>query len=219
MEEKRFGGGVGRREWKFTEGLLWACPCPVPARVPACRPHAACQLPSHNAAALPPAGPATYCIQPPSPPGSIVPVRPLAAHRFRIAGRGEDDPHILRSIHVPVGRVPPVHAQSAGSVPPLARSVRSVGSSASGARDESPESIPGRTPTSPINLRPTSATLRRSRDKPSVSVRAFAFGVADVPAADAAPVSRSQPAGKILQRSEEHTSELQSHLNLLCRLL
>src|ERR1700688_117709 len=130
---------------------------------------------------------------------SLVPLRLMPTNRFRTAGRGEDDPHIWRSIHVPVDRVPPVHAQSAGSVPPLARSVRSVGSSASGAHDESPESIPGRTPTSPIHLRPTSATLRRSRDKPSVSVRAFAFGVADVPAADAAPVSRSQPAEKLLQ--------------------
>src|SRR5260370_23039807 len=28
-----------------------------------------------------------------------------------------------------------------------------------------------------------------------------------------------RPAGELLDRSEEHTSELQSHLNLVCRLL
>src|SRR5260370_19458509 len=33
------------------------------------------------------------------------------------------------------------------------------------------------------------------------------------------PVSCVIPVGKILARSEEHTSELQSHLNLVCRLL
>src|ERR1700691_2520882 len=43
------------------------------------------------------------------------------------------------------------------------------------------------------------ATFRHSGEKPSLSVRAFAFGVADAPAVDAAPVSLSQPAKKILQ--------------------
>src|SRR5260370_13599891 len=33
------------------------------------------------------------------------------------------------------------------------------------------------------------------------------------------PVEQVLPLGKWLARSEEHTSELQSHLNLVCRLL
>src|SRR5438477_12482834 len=32
-------------------------------------------------------------------------------------------------------------------------------------------------------------------------------------------VSRDQPLGRERRRSEEHTSELQSHVNLVCRLL
>src|ERR1700757_3340134 len=190
---------VGCRERRSTNVLSSSYLDPALRPVPACRRHAVCRLPSHSAAVLPPGAPATYCIPRPSLPGSIVPVRPLGADRFRMAGRVEDDLHIWRSIHVPADRVPPALAQSAGSVPQPARSVRSVGSSALGAHAELPESIPADTPTSPICLRPTSATLRRNRGKPSLSVRAFAFGGADVPAAVAAPVSPSQPAWTILQ--------------------
>ena len=96
------------------------------------------------------------------------------------------------------------HAQSAGSGPPLARFVRTSHSSASGVHDESPESIPARTPTSPLHLRPACATLRRNRDKPSVLFRTFVFDVADVPAADAVPVSVSRSAERFVRRTPSH---------------
>src|SRR5260370_8462452 len=39
------------------------------------------------------------------------------------------------------------------------------------------------------------------------------------PAAGVQPLAWSRRRGQLLGRSEEHTSELQSHLNLVCRLL
>src|SRR5690242_20776589 len=44
------------------------------------------------------------------------------------------------------------------------------------------------------------------------------YGLADPTFPKNAPFSRFSDAGKLM-RSEEHTSELQSHVNLVCRLL
>lgn len=176
---------------------LGLAPCPAPAPVPACRRHAAYPPPSHAAAALPPADPATHCFLRPSPPESISPVRCRAALRSRIAGRGEDDRHTWKPAHAPADPGPPDRARSAGSARVLARSVRIAGSSASAVHGISPESRPARTPTSPKHLRSACVTFPRNRDRPRVSAHASGFAVAGVPVTDGGPVSLGPWAGKL----------------------
>src|SRR5207237_1529828 len=58
----------------------------------------------------------------------------------------------------------------------------------------------------------------RARSYAELAVMGFGFGVVIAPlAASALDATRRREHG--LVRSEEHTSELQSHLNLVCRLL
>src|SRR5260370_16621961 len=54
-----------------------------------------------------------------------------------------------------------------------------------------------------------------SHQAKSFEIRQLAFRLAVLPELIALRIGRAQSAG----RSEEHTSELQSHLNLACRLL
>src|SRR5260370_8349653 len=59
-------------------------------------------------------------------------------------------------------------------------------------------------------------TLFRSHPEPHRRARAAARGRSQGRPADRLSPAGRRPAG---ERSEEHTSELQSHLNLVCRLL
>src|SRR5207237_10755712 len=74
----------------------------------------------------------------------------------------------------------------------------------------------------PIHRRPSTSTVRiaRRNDLPHTSKDSVAFSKSTAMRASSgsprAVTSCSPPAGL---RSEEHTSELQSHLNLVCRLL
>src|SRR5260370_21543152 len=52
---------------------------------------------------------------------------------------------------------------------------------------------------------------------PANEQAAVLVGAGDI--ADCKDLSGAQATAKLLDRSEEHTSELQSHLNLVCRLL
>src|SRR5258708_26379472 len=54
-------------------------------------------------------------------------------------------------------------------------------------------------------------TLFRSASRPAPARRTFPFSLLNVPT----PLRR----GRSFLRSEEHTCELQSHLNIVCRLL
>src|ERR1700758_2631406 len=197
---------AGRRARKSTNAPSWSCPFPEPAPAPACHRHAAYSPPSHNAAALPPTVPITHWFHPPSPPTSISPVRFRAAHKSRIAGREGDDPHTSKPAHAPADPVPPARVLWAGSAPVLARSFRIADSSASAAHGGSPESRPARTPTSPKHIPLACVTLRRNRDKPTVSAHASGFVGAGVPATAAAPVSLGSWAGKVRSQDARPTA-------------
>src|ERR1700757_1162127 len=197
---------AGRRARKSTNAPSWSCPFPEPAPAPACHRHAAYSPPSHSAAALPPTDPTTHCFHPPSPLTSISPVRFRAAHKSRMADKGEDDRHISRPTHAPAAPAPPFRVQWAGSAPLLARSFRIADSSASAAHDGLPESRPARTPTSPKHLRSAGVTLHRNRDKPTVSAHAFGFVVAGARATTAAPVSLGSGVGKFRSQDARPTA-------------
>src|SRR5438477_6208418 len=64
-------------------------------------------------------------------------------------------------------------------------------------------------------------TLFRSRFSPQVSPRFFLGGLRQqrTPAAECREFQGGAGAKFRCRRSEEHTSELQSHVNLVCRLL
>src|SRR5260370_6598319 len=69
-------------------------------------------------------------------------------------------------------------------------------------------------PISPARTRPNCQT-----PMPSAGSSAFASLLRTDHAMIAAAVMHTNQASRIDRRSEEHTSELQSHLNLVCRLL
>src|SRR6266436_8172629 len=71
--------------------------------------------------------------------------------------------------------------------------------------------------TSPPFLKTTFVELARSADPPTSSGSLGAMTFSTLP--DAARVAWASPGGGPNVRSEEHTSELQSRLHLVCRLL
>src|SRR5438874_4483266 len=73
------------------------------------------------------------------------------------------------------------------------------------------------TPGPPISSLFPYTTLFRSRSRPTASNRAIAATRGRAPLSASPP--RLQSVGRDRERSEEHTSELQSRRDLVCRLL